>query len=438
MSDLPLLILLLLFFAFFLRIDFIYYIVYVCVGVYVWSQWITPRVLRGLEIKRSFHDHAFLGERVTITLTISNRNRLPIPWVQLIESVPVALRLGKTAKQTLSLGGRESKELIYTVQAMRRGYYRLGPTLITLGDLFGFKENKARLAPDFLTVYPRIIPLTHLGLPSRLPFGTLPSRQRLYEDPARPIGVRDYRSGDSLRHINWKVSAHKEQLLVRTFQPAISLETAVLLNLNREEFSPRNRYDGPEWAITVAASLAAHLVNSRQAIGLATNGVDPLYQRQNHNDQAPDYDEESGRLIFNPAGEISEGENPKLGRDAHFMPAGITPRPGRAHLMKILEQLARIEAGQTVPFTDWIPRACLNLSWGVTIATISPHGDAVICQAMHRLVKSGFNPVLIVVEPYANFSETKNRAGRLGFSAFHASREPDLDMWRTPLKSQSI
>jgi uncharacterized protein (DUF58 family) len=260
----------------------------------------------------------------------------------------------------------------------------------------------------------------------------------LYEDPARPIGVRDYRSGDSLRHINWKVSAHKEQLLVRTFQPAISLETALLLNLNREEFSPRNRYDGPEWAITIAASLAAHLVSNRQAVGLATNGVDPLIQRQEQLGSEPNFDEESGRLLFHSAGKTSEVEIHSLGRDANYMPAGLTPRPGRAHLMKLLEQLARIEAGQTVPFTDWLPRSCLNLSWGVTLVTISPHGDEVICQALHRLVKSGFNPVLIVVEPYANFTETRNRARRLGFSAFHVFREHDLDMWRTPLKGQSI
>ena len=34
-------------FAFFLQVDFIFYIVYVCLGIYAWSRWMTPRVLQG-------------------------------------------------------------------------------------------------------------------------------------------------------------------------------------------------------------------------------------------------------------------------------------------------------------------------------------------------------------------------------------------------------
>jgi uncharacterized protein (DUF58 family) len=434
MSELPLLILVLLLFAFLLRIDFIYYIAYVCIGVYAWSQWVTPRTLRRLKLHRSFAGNAFLGERVTVRLLFTNSSRLPIPWVQFVESVPVVLRIGQPARQALTFRGRETKTITYEVQAMRRGYYRLGPMLLTMGDVFGFMETGTRLPADYLTVYPRIIPLHQLGLSSRLPFGTLASRKRLFEDPARPAGVRDFRSGDSLRHINWKVSAHKESLLVKTFQPAISLATMILLNLNAAEYSPRNRYDGPEWSIIVAASLAAHLVGQRQPVGLAANGIDPLHRfrpgpaRPAGEMQGLAFDEESGRLVMPPGFEA--GSEPA----ASPLSAPIPPKNGREHLMKVLELLARIETAESHSFQRWAPSACLNLSWGITILAVTPTGDEETCALLHRLVRSGYNPVLLMTEPTASFGPIRERGRRLGFSAYHIAEERDLNQWRKVVK----
>jgi uncharacterized protein (DUF58 family) len=441
MKDLPIFIIFLLLLAFLTRVDFIFYIIYVCVGVYLLSQWYTPRALGNLGIRRRFSDHAFLGEQVAVTLELENRGRLPLPWVQFSESVPLMLRTERPVNQVITLPGRQQRDVTYSVQAMRRGYYRLGPLRLAAGDQFGFNERQFRLRADYLTVYPRITPLTRLGLPSRLPFGTIASRQRLFEDPARPVGVRGYRSGDSLRQINWKVSAHTENLVVKTFQPAISLETAVLLNLDGRDYS--DRYGGPEWAIELAASLAAHLVEQRQPVGLITNGADPLRQ-----EQSPAFDEESGRLLFAPPNSqipnpnlrspnplvldpaSSSIQNPKSKIQNPHRPPAILPRPGRAHLMKVLEVLARVEAAETVSFTRWLPSACLHLSWGVTILVITPLGDEATCQALHRLVRAGYNPVLLVAQATATFGRVQERARRLGFSAYYVPERRDLSKWR--------
>ncbi|MCA9874127.1 MAG: DUF58 domain-containing protein, partial [Anaerolineales bacterium] len=253
-----------------------------------------------------------------------------------------------------------------------------------------------------------------------LPFGTIASRQRLFEDPARPMGVRQFRSGDSLRQINWKASAHTRDLLVKTFEPAISLETAVLLNLHVGDYVLRDRAYTVEWAIEVAASLAARLVDLRQPVGLITNGVDPLHLDV---DSPVEFDEESGRLLFAQAG----------GTRPYALPPAIPPHPGPPHLMKILERLARLEAAETIPFAQWAATACLNLSWGVTILAITPTGSEAVCQTLHRLVRAGFNPILLVVEPDSEFGRVRERARRLGFAAYHVTEKRDLDRWQRPL-----
>ncbi len=419
--SLVVLIIVLLAIAFLFRIDFIYYIVYVCIGIFIISRWFVPRALKHLHVSREFNDHAFLGETVNVQLLWQNLSRLPLPWLEFNESIPPELRLGETATWAIGLGSRQKRQFFYQVQAGHRGYYQIGPARLTSGDLFGLvSPTYGQLAADYLTVYPRIIPLVELGLPSRLPFGTIASQQRLFEDPARPAGVRDYRTGDSQRQINWKASAHTNRLLVRRYQPAISLETAILLNLHNEDYEKRDWRYHSEWAITVAASLAVHLADRRQPVGLITNGVDPLLER---GERALSFNEESGRLMRDQT-----PDQPAR----NMMPPPILPHSGRTHLMKVLEVLARLESDRTIALNQWAGMACSSLSWGVTIMAVTPKGDEETCQALHRLLRAGFNPILIAVEPDLQFGRTRELAHQLGFRAYHVLPSANLDLWRQP------
>ncbi|HIC88707.1 MAG TPA: DUF58 domain-containing protein [Anaerolineae bacterium] len=416
MSDIAFFILLLFLFAVLLRLDFAFYIIYVLFGVYALGWWGTRRGLSAVSTRRLFTDHAFLGEQVRVTLEIGNRSWLPLPWVRINETVPVMLRTVDTLREVVTLKPKETVAIHYDLDCVKRGYYPLGPTHLMAGDLFGFAEVEARGSQvDHLTVYPHIIPLTELGLPSRLPFGTIRSQQRLFEDPARLAGLRDYQWGDSLRRIHWKASAHADALLVKKVEPAISLETMILLNLNQEEYTREWRLPASEWAIVVAASVANHLIGQRQAVGLGTNGLDPLGTEAAQVGVLPH--QESGRVLVNGS------------------PPTLLPRPGRGHLMKLLEVLARVELHETIPFVAWLPQAVLSLGWGTTVIAITPAGDETTCRALHRLYRTGFNVILLVVEPTAQIHQVRERARQLGLTAYAVSREQDLERWQAQARS---
>lgn len=414
MAQFSLLILFLMAIAFLLRIDFIYYIIYLIVGIFGWSRWYAPRALRKIAVVRRYRDHAYWGETVPISIQLTNRSWLPLPWLQLTEAIAVKLADSGSLSQVVSLKGRETIEIPYEVKARRRGYYQLGPMRLTVGDLFGLaKERQIELAPNYLTIYPRITQLGRLGLPSRLPFGTLASRQRLYQDPSRPSGVREFRSGDSLRQINWKVSAHSQQLLVKTLEPSKSLETVILFNLYSRDYQRANRASTVEWAVEVTASLASHLSGQRQSVGLITNGLDPLAATE---EGESDFDEISGRLLA--------PEEPSA-----TLPPAIPPRSGRSHLMKILERLARVETSDAVSFQQWATKACSHLTWGGTILIVTPHGNDSVCQTVHHLVRAGYNAVLVAIEPDYNFDKARERARSLGFTAYNIRQTKDLEQW---------
>ena len=393
-------------------IGLFYFLSYLCIAIYAVSRWYVPHSLKKLESQRSLDSHAFLGDEVAINVRLENPHRLAVPWLSVWDSVPLELGRERGIMQVLNLPGRSRAEFSYTIKPRRRGYYRLGPLYLVSSDLFGFvPQTQSQRPVSHITVYPRVTPLAELGLPSRLPFGSLRSRERLFSDPTRPLGIRDYQSGDSQRHIHWKASGHLRRLVVKTFEPAVSLETALMLNLNRDEYSMDRWREGSEFGIEVAASLAAHLIDRRQSAGFFTNGLDPLGSTG-----SASFDPSSGRL------EVTDGEQ-------QTQSTAIAPRPGRAQLMKLLESLARVQVSTGRDFIQWLPEATLGLGWGTTVMVITPDGDEQACEVMHRLSRRGFNVILIVTE-LVYFAPIEQRAAALGFRAYRAAARSDLDEWR--------
>ncbi len=169
------------------------------------------------------------------------------------------------------------------------------------------------------------------------------------------------------------------------------MTTVIFVDLNASAYTRSWRVAASEWGIVVAASLASYLVGERQAVGVASNGLDV------------------------PTGE-------RCWR--------IPPRPGRAHLMRVLEALARAGLAETTPLADWLPLAVAGLPWGTTIIAVTPSGDEPMCAALHRLSRLGLNPVLVVVEGYADFGVVRERARRLGVVAYQVSNEAELRRWQ--------
>lgn len=375
-----------------LRLDFAFYGVYVLGGLWLLARIGYRRSLERLTWERRCPTHAFLGDRPTIEIVIHNRTRLPLPWLRLADTVPTALFGAAEARQVIALGGHERYRFRYHLDCQRRGYYPLGPLQIGGGDPLGLLEMDLQGRDvTHLTVYPRIIPLVALDLDSRQPLAGLPARRPIFEDPARLAGVRPYRSGDSIRRIHWKLSAHVGDLQVKKVQPAIGLAGVILLNLNRDEYHPRT-WDGvSEWGITLAATLAYYLGRAGQAVGLRVHGLDPWL------DGGP--------------------------------PQRVPPRAGNAHLMQVLEILARVVAAPLPPFAAWLPTATTDLPWGVNLLVISPHADETLLTALHQQHRRGFEVVLFVIEPYQHFAVVQGRARQLGLSAYNLAREHELRQW---------
>lgn len=251
-SGLLLFVLLSLAIAALLRIDFYFTVLYLLIMVYVFSHWWVRSVSKALRLTRTFADHAFWGDHVTVRLQVSNTGWLPITWLALHESLPVQLAAPNGYRRVFGMGPHGRQQFEYTLFCNRRGLYEVGPLSLETGDVLGVAQPRhLQLAAQRFVVYPEIVPLPALGLPTYSPLVALPARSPLFEDPTRVMGVRDYYAGDSPRRMHWTATAAAGRLLVKRYQPSIARETLICLDLDRDGYGQRQRYTASELAIVI-------------------------------------------------------------------------------------------------------------------------------------------------------------------------------------------
>jgi uncharacterized protein (DUF58 family) len=376
-----------------LRVDFFFTIVYLLLIIYVLSHAWTQHTTGRLEIRRRFTDHAFCGDMVTVDLMIHNTSWLPIPWLEIRESLTTELRSPPFHHEVISLGSQETHRASYVLGCSKRGYYPIGPLTAQAGDLLDITApSKRQVETEHMIVYPRIISLHELGLPTHSPLVALPAKTPLFEDPSRIMGVRDYQRGDRPRRIHWTATARTGRLLVKRFQPAIARETLICLDLNREAYGQRQRYIATELAIVVAASIANHIaVHEKLPVGLDTEAFDPLANTQSH---------------FH-----------------------LPPRKERAHLMNLLEILARVQTTSETSFVRALRHETVNLSWGATVLAITGHESQELFDTLVHLKRGGFAVSLIAVQPGQASPDLQQQAAILEVPIHRIWREDDLEVY---------
>jgi len=331
-----------------------------------WSKY----SLRGVEYKRSFSERrAFLGEIIDVTLQVTNRKLLPVPWLKIEDECPLPLTMfgGGVQPSTksdvgllsnlLSLRWFERTRWHYRLRCDKRGVYAFGPAHLQSGDPFGLFSSRADWPTlNWLIIYPEVKPLEALTLPQKEPFGEIKARQRIFEDPIRAVGIRDYQSEDALKRIHWKATARRQRLQVKVYEPTTTFQLVIFLNMAT---LPKH-WQGTipellERAISVAASIASHAAEKRFQVGLVANGCWP------QSDQ----------------------------------PLRVLPSRSPDQLTRILEALAAVSALPTISIEALLNRESARLPWGATLAVVTAVVTEELLVVMTRLQAAGRRMVLV-------------------------------------------
>ncbi len=358
-------------------------------GAALTCAWLWNRyALSGVHYERRFSEtRVFPGEKVDLTLRVTNHKLLPVPWLEISDEFPVRLALTKGRTQITSLPTigllshavalrwYERVSWLHQFEASARGYYSFGPSTLRSGDIFGvYSSEEERQDQSYLIVYPRLVSLEQLGLPSKQPFGDMRSPQRIFEDPSRTMGIRDYQRGDSLKRVHWKATARRQSLQVRLYEPTATPQLAIFLNVSTfEHFWQGIDAQTLESAITVAASLARYALEQSLATGLFANA--PYHS----SDQA------------------------------------IRVRPSRSpqQLTAILEALAKLNPFALQTIEEMIEAEMPRLPWGATLVVVSAVVTPALAAVLSRLREAGRQMVLVT---FGDAAAASNMHGILSYT----------------------
>lgn len=358
----------------------------------LWERYCLTRV----EYRRQLSaTRVFFGEEVQLEVEVANRKPLPLPWIQIDDEIPAEVTLLKGRTSTshepnrvlltnlLSLGWYHKVKRRYPMRCLQRGYFAFGPTRIRSGDLFGFFSREMVIKQvDYLMVYPKIVPLEKLGIPSKQPLGDIRTKRHIFQDPILTSGVRDYHFGDSLKQIHWKTTARLGRLQTKVFEPTTT--TDMVLFLDVRTIKPDFWGNVPqllELGIIAAASIANHALAAGYRVGLYVN------QHKRFSDE----------------------------------PIRVPPSQHSDQLMHILEALAQTHPSETMPIARLIQREGRSLSWGSTLVVISAMPTDTFFSTLVKMKRAGRRVVLILVGgPEPSISKD-------GLTVYHIK---DDVMWR--------
>lgn len=218
---------------------------------------------------------AIEGETVRVGMTVSGRARAA-EWVERVPMHPGFAGPGRLRE----VRATRPAAFGYRYAPGKRGLVTVGPLLIENRDPFALA---VRVTDTIATTTQLVIPAV-----TPLPLGPMPdpsteagprttrSRERSDDD----VVTREYRDGDALRRVHWRVTARQGELMVRQEEPQAGPHARLIVDTQAPSYldarsvrGSRGRQvssDDFEWIVRMAASVAVHLSERGYAVELTT------------------------------------------------------------------------------------------------------------------------------------------------------------------------
>jgi uncharacterized protein (DUF58 family) len=215
------------------------------------------------------------GQVGKFSVVLNNRGILPIPYLIVVISALKKLS-SRYNGDAVTVGSCNSKKLRYEVHFRTRGIYNFGNTEAKFRDTAAIIESRRNYSTKALIhVYPKIVSVDSNMFKGINLFNNYKISSSGIDDPYTIRDNRKYREGDSLKRINWKVSAKYNDLYVRNQEIVVGEEFNIFLDMNVGNY----RYDSAgiaeEQLIDTCASIVHYLAKKKVISKLFVNALNP-------------------------------------------------------------------------------------------------------------------------------------------------------------------
>lgn len=322
-----------------------YYSFYLSAGIllsaWIWTRYALRRTECTVLVERARIE---VGESLAVRVRLDNDTLLPLPWAEVDDATPQHLVSTDMPCQATSVPLLGSRIINFKLVARRRGHYTVGPIQVRLGDPFGLFAGKREFqSRSSVTIYPRVHRIDGLGIPLSQPFGPVRTREKAFEDPSNQAEIREYRPGDNPRHIHWKASARRGELMLREYELNATTPMVVFpdLSMAAQAGDPSlGETSTEETVVETAASLAALGLRRNIDVGMICHGQERF---------------------------------------------AVTNGRGERTFHEILEVLARAEARGRLPMERVLELESARLTGKSTVVVITPQLTAALADTLVRM-----------------------------------------------------
>lgn len=237
---------------------------------------------KGIRCRRNHLSRTFEGTEVDVHINLENDSFYPLYMVEIRDVFLPGDSYYVNILAQYKIDTNHFVDLDYKGKCIRhRGLYTLGPIITHSSDPLGIIPIRREIPViTDLMVYPRTKEIKEMVL---YELGTLfnVGQETTINSgvSAEFSGVREYRYGDSVRHIHWGLSAKHNKLIIKEFEETVVTDISIFMDLYRYSHTGIGDVSTLEYAVKVAASVAELAVeNSHQvqvfAMGLQDAGYD--------------------------------------------------------------------------------------------------------------------------------------------------------------------
>lgn len=377
------------------QMSLLLYAIYAIAGITLFSRWLSAHWAKSLIAERDCQaTTAEIGDMIPVMLTITNTSSIPVLWFLVEDLLPQDAMVFKPPKlevhgnrvAVMKINGKQQEKMLYQLECHRRGYFQIGPLVLETGDLFGLHRRfKVLSKPSYILVLPKPMPLSGYDVASRRPIGEVTMTYRIFEDPTRIAGVREYQRGDSMNRINWKATARTGELQSKVYEPSTVIGATILVDFHRKSYPRRQEPYRSEIAITCAASIANTVYHLNQQVGLISNGRDAADRIRTEGWRG----DSRTRKEAKDSAEMQSDNN-------RLRPVIVETQRGVEQLQRILESLARLEKTSGLDLARMISETADRLPRDATVIAILSKVEDTEIVALTSLKQQGFAVTAII------------------------------------------
>lgn len=243
---------------------------------------------KGIQASRITPDRLSNGDENELIIHILNSYGFEIK-LQIVDEIPFQFQK-RDFEIWISMKNGEEQKVKYQLRPVKRGVYSFGKLNIYVQSLLGLVSRRYIFDDGKeVATYPSFLQMRQFELMAFSNYHMMPGLRKI-----KRVGhstefdqIKEYVRGDDVRHINWKATARKNQLMINQYQDERAQPVYSIIDKGRVMKMPFEEMSLLDYAINATLALSNIILKKHDKAGMMSisNKVENLVVAERRNSQ---------------------------------------------------------------------------------------------------------------------------------------------------------